>query len=466
MGKSRVAVVLSTCLLSAAMVSGCGAKDAFQQEQNATVSVEVAKATSGWISKGPVYTGTVQPDQEVQVVPKIAGKIATFPAAIGTRVKAGDVLFTLDDRDLRTSVSQAEAAVAASQAQVQAAETQQQSSVNQASGGAVQAKSGMLSAQGAVEQAQNAVNQAENALTMAKQTLDDATTNKNRYEQLYNQNVIPKSQLEQFETAYVNAQANYQIALKNVDAARAGLSIAQDSLNNASSGYQTAQNQVGVAQSTSGIEVARQALKQAQVNLEKAKDTLSDATVTSPIDGIVGVKNADVGDMVSPQMAQPVLVVANLDIVKILVYIPATEINHVKVGDPVMVKSVPLNTYFKGQVINISPLDEKGKGYPVLISVPNKDLQLKSGMVTEVNMLGPDAKQGILIPSSSVVQDGGKSYVFVADNNAARRKEITIAQQEGSQTLVANGIKEGDTVIVSQLALLKDQTKITIQQKQ
>ncbi|GIM45565.1 hypothetical protein DNHGIG_11140 [Collibacillus ludicampi] len=465
MRRVTMAFVLSTCLFGTAVLSGCGAKEAFQQDQGSPLSVEVAKATAGWISKGPVYTGTVQPDQEVQIVPKIAGKITSIPVSVGSRVKAGDTLFTLDDRDLRNAVARAQAAVEAAQAAVQTAETQQQASVNQANGAAVQAKSGVIQAQNGLTQAQSQVQQLENALTIAKQALDDATTNKQRYEQLYAQNAASKKDLEQAETTYVNAQANYQRAQEQLDAAKGALATAQQALGNANEGYQTAQQQVEVAQSTAGIEASRKALVQAQVNLKTAQDQLADATVTSPINGIIGVKNAEIGDMVSPQMPQPVLVVANLDTVKILVYVPANAINHLKVGDPVMVKAVALNQYFKGQVKNISPLDEKGKGYPVLISVPNKDLILKSGMVTEVNLLAPDAKQGIVIPTAAVVQDNGKSYVYVADHNQARRKEVTIAQQEGSQTLVTSGLNDGDSVITSQLPLLKDNAQITVQQK-
>jgi HlyD family secretion protein len=464
MRRVTVSLVLSTCLFGTAVLSGCGAKEAFQQDQGAAVSVHTARATSGWISKGPVYTGTVQPSQQVQVVPKISGKIATIPVAVGSRVKAGDTLFTIDDRDYRTAVERAQAAVDAAQAAVQTAQTQQQSTLNQANSAAVQAQNGLIQAQNGVAQAQSNVQQLENALTMAKQALDDAATNKQRYEQLYAQNVVPKTQLEQAETAYVNAQANYQKTQEQLEAAKAALATAQQSVGTANAGYETAQKQVQVAQSTAGVEAAQKNLEQAKVNLKAAQDQLADATVTSPIDGIVGVKNADVGDMVSPSMPQPVVVVANLDTVKILVYVPASAINHLKVGDPVMVKAVALNQYFKGEVKHISPLDEKGKGYPVEVSVPNKDLRLKSGMVTEVNLLGPDAKQGIVVPTAGVVQENGKAYVYVSENNQARRKEVTIAQQEGSQTLVTSGLKDGDVVIVDQLPLLKDGAKISVQQ--
>lgn len=465
MRKATVMCTLSAFVLGTVLLTGCGAQSTLDQGAN-VVSVQVSKATDGWLGSGPVYTGTVQPQQEVKVLPKISGKIASFPVTLGTRVKVGQTLFTLDDRDLRTAVERAQAAVDAAQAQVQVAETQQQSAVNQAAGGAVSAKSGVIQAQNAVAQALSTVNAAQNAVVVAKQALDDAAANKQRYEQLYQANVIPKIQLEQAETAYVKAQADYSNAQKNLQAAQAGLANARQGLGNASQGYATAQQQIQVAQSIAGVEASQQALQQALVNLKAAQDTLSDATVTSPIDGIVGVKNAEIGDMVGPQMTQPVVVVANLDTVKILVYMPATAINTLKVGDPVMVKAMPLDTYFKGQVSHISPLDQQGKGYPVEISVPNKDLQLKAGMVAEVHLLGPDAKRGIIVPASALWQEDGKNYVYVAVNNIARRQEVTVVQRNGSQVLLSAGVRDGDAVIINQLPLLKDQTPIYIEAKQ
>lgn len=463
-----ISLLLGSLLLGATAMSGCGSVSALSQVKNTTTSVEVSQAANGWISKGSIYVGTVQPEQEVQVLPKVAGKVASVNVSLGSRVKKGDVLFTLDDKDAKDALNQAQAAASAAQAGVQTAMTQQQASVNQASGGVVSAKSGLISAENAVNQAKNGIVQAQNAVTTTKKALDDATTNKSRYEQLYALNSIPKTQLEQAQTAYVSAQAAYENAQKGLQTAGSALAAAQKAVSNANAGYGTAQDQVSVAQSGAGIEASRQAANAAQAGLKTVQDHLADMTVTSPIDGVVGVKNVDVGDLINPNLpsSQPVLVVANLDPAKVLVYLPASAINQVKAGDPVMVKAVAVNTYFKGQIKNISPLDNQGKGYPVEIAVPNPDLQLKKGMVAQVSLLGPDAKQGIIVPTSAVTQDNGKSYVFVADNNVAKRKEVVVAEQQGTQTLISSGIQAGEQVITSQVSLLQDGSKLTIEAKQ
>jgi HlyD family secretion protein len=463
-----ISLILGTLLLGTTVMSGCGSVSTLQQANNTPTSVEVAQAANGWISKGPIYVGTVQPAQEVDVLPKIPGKVASINVAMGSRVKKGDVLYTLDDKDVQDAINQAQAAASAAQANVQNAQTQQQSAANQASGGVVSAKSGLIQAENAVSQAQNGIVQAQNAVTTTKKAFDDATTNKSRYEQLYALNSIPKAQLEQVQTAYVAAQAAYENAQKGLQTAQAGLETAQKALNNAKAGYGTAQNQASVAQSQAGVEYSRQAANVAQAGLKTAQDHLGDVTVTSPIDGVVGVKNVEIGDFVNPDIpsGQPTLVVANLDPAKVLVYVPADAINQVKVGAPVMVKAVALNTYFKGQIKSISPLDNLGKGYPVEISVPNADQQLKKGMVAQVSLLGPDAKQGTIIPTSALTQENGKSYVFIAENNTAKRKEVTVMDQLGSETLISSGVQAGEQVITSQISLLQDGSKLTIEANQ
>lgn len=449
MQKRKTALVICSFLAGITILSGCGS-EATMQQVNSPLSVQVAEATNGWISQGPVYIGTIQPEREIQTLPKVPGKVASVNVSVGSHVKAGDTLYTLDNKDFRDAVNQAQAAFAAAQAGVQTATTQQQASLNQASGGAVTAKSGLI-------QTQNAVTQAQNAVTMTKQALDLATTNKNRYEQLFAANAVSKSDLDTINNAYVKAQTDYSNA-------QAALAAAQQAMQNASSGYQTAQSQIQVAQSTAGIIQSKEAVKTAQAALQAAQDQLADTTIKSPIDGIVGIKNINPGDFVNPDFpsTEPVMVVASMDPVKVLVYIPANTINSVKVGDSVMLKVVALNTYFEGQVKNISPLDNQGKGYPVEISVPNPKLQLKKGMVTEVSLLGPNSKQGILIPTSAIFHNNGKTYVYVDNNNVAKQKEVVIGQQQGSQTLVTNGLHTGDIIITNQLSQLKDSMKIKV----
>lgn len=526
--KSMKQVIGSLSLSGILIISGCSASAQEVFNESSPVPVEVSSVHEELIGTGKAYAGTVTPSEEVKIISKIPGKVTNIPVEVGTPVKAGQVLFKLEDKDLRNAVEKAEAAAAAAEANVEAATMAQKSAVLQAKNGVVQSKSGMVQAKGGevqanggviqsksgviqakngmvqaqdgVTKAQNAVKQTENgvedgkiALKKAEQALKDATVNRDRMKGLFEESLVSKAQLEQAETALVNAQSAYAsakiandnakdkvtVAKKALEAAENAYENAKAAYENATTGtgnasegyenaaqgtenaaeaYKNAQELVKAAESTAGIKASQEAAKQAQVNAKIAKDTLSDAIVTSPINGIVGIKNAEEGEMVSNQ--SPVLVLANFDKVKVLTYIPANEINDVQQGNQVQVKATAFDFVTTGTVKTVSPFDEKGKGYPVEIEVPNPDFKLKAGMIADIQLIPRDAKQGILVPSKALVHEGKKTYVFVAKGNHAKRKEVEAEKSEGSFVMVKAGLAANDEIITNNLALISDGTEI------
>lgn len=460
--------------LSTLVVAGCST-NAQEVSQQATVSVKTMVVEQGVIGTGKVYTGTITPLQKVDIAPKVSGKIESLMVDVGTPVKKGQVLFKLEDKDLRHTVEKADAAVAAAEASIETARTAQQSGVVQANSGVVQSKSGMVQAQGAItqaqsalEQAQNSVVDADNVLKKAKQGLTDATSQFNRMKMLYESGAASKAQLEQAETAYVSAQTGYNSAevarkgaAERLSAAKKSLATAQTAYENTKAGYSNAQRQVGVASSTAGVRASEQAAQQARVTANIARDALNDATVVSPIDGIVAVKNGEIGQMTSPQ--SPVLVVTNLSTVNVLFYVSGQDVGDLQPGTKMMVKVNSLKLTAEGTVKSVSPMDEKGKGYPVQVSIPNPGLKLKAGLVAELTPVVAGAKQGLVVPASAVLKEQNKAYVFVANGDRAKRKEVQIGEEKSGTTLVTGGLGAGETVIVNNVAVLSDNAKINVQ---
>jgi RND family efflux transporter MFP subunit len=346
---------------------------------------------------------------------------------------------------------------------------QSQSAINQAQGAINQATT-------AVEQATHGVSSAANTVKQTQQALADAQKNVTRTQSLFDAGASTQAQLEQAKTAVVNAEAAYNnaqnaqanaqdqlvAAQKALTTARNSYDSAKNSYSNANSGYSNAQNQLKVSQNTAVIESSQQSFKQAQLNVNIAQDALDDTVVTSPINGIVGTKNAEVGEMVSAQ--SPALVIANLSTVNTLIYVPAEQINNVKAGDKVQVRVAASNIVTTGTVKNVSPLDASGKGYPVKISVANPDTKLKSGMLADISFVAANAQEGIVVPTAAVQKDQGKEYVYVVNGDHAKRKEVKTVQTAGSQTLVTSGLSNEENVIVNNLALLSDNSPITISQ--
>lgn len=507
-------------LSSILIVSGCSVGVQGKVNEDAPVSVEVSSVQEELIGTGSVFTGIVTPSEEVKVTSKVAGKIIDFPVKVGTKVKVGQKLARIDDKEFRRALEKADAAVAVAEANVESSKTAHESSMVQAKAGTVQSKSGisqskgsMIQSKSGIIQAQSAMVQANDNITKAKsaskvaqndisdrkieskkelQTLNDAKTNLKRIKGLYAESLASKMQLEQAQTAVVNAQATYDSGkVKNntlqnkLKTAQQALATAQEAYANAkkshanaessyanaaenystaSEGYINAQKQEQIAKSESGINASEQALKQAQVNAKSAQDTLSDTVITSPINGVVSEKNAEKGELVSNQA--PILVLSNFGKVNILTYIPTNKINEVKVGNSVQVKVASLNYITKGKVITVSPLDESGKGYPVEVEVSNENLQLKEGMIADIQVIKANSKQGIMVPEKVIERDGEKSFVYIAIGNQAERREVKTEKVAGSLLVVTKGLVKGDKVITSNLALLSNKAKITYLQEE
>lgn len=466
--------MIGTLSISALLVTaGCSASAQQAFNEDAVISVDVSQVQKELIASGKVYTGVVEPSEEINIVPKISGKVAELPVEVGMKVKKGQVLLKLDDEDLQNTVKKAQAAASAAKANIETAKMGQQSGVVQSEGGAVQAKSGMVQADDNLTKAKNAVKLAENAvkdtnlvLKKTAQALKDAQTNHNRMKQLYADSLISKADLEKSESALVAAQSSNEsakIANKNaltgLATAKKASESAAKAYQNAAQGYEKAQEQVDISHNTSAIEASQEAWEQAKVGLDIAKDMLADSVVTSPINGMIGLKKTEVGEMVSNQ--SPALVVVNLEKVKVLTYIPANEINTIKIGDRVQVKAVSFDYIANGTVKTISPIDEKGKGYPVEVEVKNPNLTLKSGMVTDLQFILADAKEGMLIPNSAVVKEDGKTFVFVVNGDHPKRKEVKVKEKQGSMAIVTEGITEEDQVITNNLPVLSKDVKIS-----
>ena len=279
-------------------------------------------------------SGSIEATQ-VDISPKIAGRVVGLAVNEGDTVRAGQVLVRLDDRDLRAQVDQAHAAVVAAQAKVtqaaQAIQTQQQTTDTQVA----QARAALAAAQTRVPQAQTTVTlqgqTVEQSVTQAqaqvsaaraqaasaRSNLAKAQADYARAKLLFQQGAISaqdvdasraaydaavaaeqsaRDQVTQAQAALAAAQANrLQVPIRQEDvrANQAAVSQAEAAVANAEAGYTV------VAQRRQDLAAAEAQLVQAQAGLRAAEIQLGYATVTAPIAGIVLSKNVQEGEVVA-----------------------------------------------------------------------------------------------------------------------------------------------------------------------
>lgn len=187
----------------------------------------------------------------------------------------------------------------------------------------------------------------------AKATLQVAENTANRMKALFDSGAI--------------SQAEYEKTTLDLEKARTALDQAQ------------AQYDLAKEGPTSNTIAALQAeVSRLQSSLELAKNTYQNTMIQSPISGIVAKKNIDPGEMAQP--GAPLLVLVNMDRVKVEASVPQEQINQIKVGAPVDVKVNSLGgKVLKGTVEFVSPIsDANSSSFPIKVTVDNKDGELRA----------------------------------------------------------------------------------------
>lgn len=401
-------MAMAAVLAGSIAISGCGAVEPAAVEEKAPVPVEAVKVEKGVIEGRASLTGSLAPNDEVHVAPKISGTLAAFQVEVGERVNAGDVLFTLDEADLRTALDQAEAAYQSAAA-----------SLNQTQ---------VSSDQGVV--------QAENGLQQAQQAYNDQTINLERTKELFAADFVSKQQMEQAETGFKNAE----IALNN------------------------ARKAVEVARRETGIAVAQASAQQARLSLEKARDDLAYAEVTAPISGVVSFTSGNAGSFVSPQGTVVTLIDTSMLLVK--VNVSEAEVTGIQIGDAVDVTVPATGAQLKAVVKSVSPvMDAQAKAYPVEIAIENAGDQLKVDMVAEVRFqgdAGADASS-LVIPRSAVIEEEGEAFVYKVEGTKAVKQPIQIGERNSDLVEVTGGVALGDQVVTRGITLLNDGDEVALQ---
>jgi membrane fusion protein, multidrug efflux system len=283
---------------------------------------------------------------------RINGYVLEVPVIEGQLVHAGDVLVTIDPKDYKIAVEQAQAMFADSQAS--AASSRFNVPIT-----SITTQSNLDSAGTAVLNAQAGLNAAEQNFESAKAVLEQADANAERsdadlvrYGQLVAKEDISHQQYDQAVAAakanrsgVVSASASVQAAEQAVRQAQGKLMQARADLRSA----QTAPQQVSMTRAKADAADAQARERKAQ--LDQAELNLSYTVVRSPVTGIVGKKTVEVGQNVG--IGQELVEVVPLDDVWITANFKETQLAHMRPGQPVEVKVDAYGRTWKAHVSNL-----------------------------------------------------------------------------------------------------------------
>ena len=212
--------------------------------------------------------------------------------------------------------------------------------------------------------------------------------------------------------------------------------------------------------------ISKQQLDQVKAQLDVAQTALNNlgenTRLTSPINGVVTVRNYDPGDMAG---GQPILTIENINPVKVIINVSESFYSQVVKGMPAKVQVDALSDeVFEGKVSLIHPtLNPVSHTFPVEIEVNNSDQRLRPGMFSRVTMnFGTNDRP--LVPDMAVLKQTGSNdrYVFVEKDGKAVYTLVQLGTRIEDKYEIVSGLSAGDRVIVQGNAGLIDGTEVEV----
>ncbi len=223
--------------------------------------------------------------------------------------------------------------------------------------------------------------------------------------------------------------------------------------------YDLAQNKQLAARSN--VSVNRAEVARAEAALERAENDLRNATVRSPLDGLVLSRDVEVGDAVSSilvmgSQATLVFTLGDVSSVYVLGKVDEADIGKVFFDQParITVESFK-DKKFLGKVTKISPLGKEKDNvitFEVRVSIENPGGELKANMSANAEIIREERKGVLLVPDAAVIYDKERrTFLEVPDakgERGRRRVAVKLGIGNGVKTEILEGPQEGEKVIL------------------
>ena len=337
------------------LLAGCGNESV---EKTSPQPVKIIQADKTKHAQIENYPGVVKGRYETAMSFQVGGKIISRNVQVGNFVNAGDVLMTIDPKDVLEQTRTTDAQVSAAEAK----------------------------------------------LNFAKSNLE-------RYKELFKSDAISAATLEQYQTQYDSALAEYNSA---------------------------------VAQS------------------RQSKNSLGYTNLTANNSGVISAINAEVGQVVSA--GQTVLNLVQTNELEIEINVPENKISSVQIGQPAEINFWANENILSGRVREISPIaDSNSRTFAVKISLDNAPQNVQLGMTSNVILKSQTpTTDKIILPLSAIYQSGNKTQVWiVTDENKTALKDVTVENFSDNEVIV-NGISATDKIISAGVHKIREGQEVRI----
>jgi len=390
----------------------CGCAKEKEKETEPVAPVQLIEVRKEPIDRVIVAEGILRALDQSAVMPKISAPVSKFFVNRGDHVTRGQLLATLENRDLAASVTDARGSY-------------EQASANYRNVSAATVPEAIVKAQADVE--------------AAKQQTDSAKKLLDSREQLFKEGALARKLVDEASVAYAQAKSQYDTARKHLESVQS----------------------VGRHEEVKG---AAGQLESAKGKFEAAQAQLSYSEVRSPISGVVADRSVFAGEIAAA--GTPLITVVDVSSVIARINIPQAQAAFVRVGQPADVTASDGQLETKGKVTVVSPaLDPQSTTVEVWVQAPNPGERFRPGGTVHVTIAAETIKDAIVVPLEALLpsDEGGSALMVVGPDSVAHQHKVTTGVRSDGKVQILSGSEAGQKVVVSGGVGLQDGAKVKVE---
>jgi len=223
---------------------------------------------------------------------------------------------------------------------------------------------------------------------------------------------------------------------------------------------------------TAQVAQLQAAIKSDEALIEGAKVQLGYTRLTSPIDGVVGIRQIDIGNIIHPTDANGLVVVTQIEPISLIFTLPETVLPQIqqqqqKTKGPLTVLAYSQDNTIKLDegvlgLVNNEILQTTGS-IQLKANFPNKEHRLWPGELVNARLLVDTRHDGLTVSAAAVQQGPKGAYAYVINpNNTVEIRPVTVAQISEGQALINSGLTANEQVVVDGQYKLQPGTHVTI----
>lgn len=405
--------LLSIPLLCALLTAACSKSPesaaAPEAEGGSSTPVEVATAARQTVHEVVTAEGVLFPIRQASVVGKISAPVQRFLVQRGDHVRAGQLLATLEDRDLVATAQESKELYA------QASATYQNTTSATMPDDLTKARSDYQTAQ---------------------ETLDAAQKVYESRVALLRQGALAQKLVEDAKVTLVQAQSQLQTSKQHLELLESVGRAAQ-------------------------LKSADATLEAAKAHYDSAAAQVAYAEVRSPISGVVSDRPLNVGEMASA--GSPLVSVVDISRVVARVNVPVESASAVKLGKAAQIAGA--GATLQGKVTVVSPaVDPSATTIQIWVEANNKEETLKLGTTVQVSIQAREIPDATVVPASAILssEEGGERVMVMGSDSLAHSRKIEIGVRTPELVQLLSGVKPGEQVITSGALGLDDKAKVEV----